>query len=294
MKIPKTIYSIKSTLMFIGGLVLFVLFFSIIYSPDYGLIEDATGLSDMGNGGTAIMLWYKHQALCLPISCAIVLLTTALSRMVLLLTTHTARIREGDYLLWQLGEVAATALFLDLFLSLYLHLGYLESLPLVMLVYISVAIYPYAFYWLLVERMDRDMRIAEAQRTIVHLRQAGDRSEKGIMRFADDKGDVKLVLSSDHVVSIEAAGNYVTILYDNGGRLKRYSLRNTLKGIEQVCADSPLQRCHRSYYLNLGKVKLLRKTTEGIFAEIDFEGVDDIPVSKSYAAEVMQRFAEKK
>ncbi len=294
MKIPKTIYSIKSNLMFIGGLVLFVLFFAIIYSPNYGLSEDATSLSDMGDGGAAVMLWHKHQALCLPISCAIVLLTTALSRTVLLLTTHTARIREGDYLLWQLGEVAATALFLDLFLSLYLHLNYLENLPLVMLVYISVVIYPYAFYWLLVERIDRDMRIAEAQRTIVHLRQAGDRSETGIMRFADDKGDVKLVLSSEHIVSIEAAGNYVTILYDNGGRLKRYSLRNTLKGIEQVCADSPLLRCHRSYYLNLGKVKLLRKAPEGIFAEIDFEGVDDIPVSKSYAAEVMQRFAEKK
>ena len=293
MKIPKSIYSIKYNIMFIAGLVLFILFFAIIYTPDYGLSDDATGLGDMGNGNSAIMLWHSHQALCLPISCAIVLVVTCLSRTILLLTTHTARIRESDYLLWQVGEVAATALFLNLFLSLYLHQGYLEHLPLVLLVYISVALYPYAFFWLLMERIDRDLRIAEAQRTIMQLRQGREHEEKGVMQFVDDKGTVKLVVGADNVICIEAAGNYVTILYLTGSRLMRYSLRNTLKGIEELCSDGPLIRCHRSYYINLKKVKLLRKTTEGIYAEIDCEGVDDIPVSKSYSSEVMQRFAER-
>ncbi len=293
MKIPKTIYSIKSNIMFIAGLVVFVMFFAIIYTPDYGLGEESTSLSDMGASDAAIQLWYQHQALCLPICCAIILVTTALSRTILLLTTHTARIREGDYLLWQMGEVAATALFIDLFLSLYLHQSYLGHLPLVLLIYLSVAFYPYAFYWLLVERMDRDLRIAEAQRTIVRLRQHDTEDDKGMLRFVDEKGTVKLVVSSEHVISIEAAGNYVTILYVTGSRLMRYSLRNTLKGIEELCAGGSLVRCHRSYYLNLNKVKLLRKAPDGIYAEIDQEGVDDIPVSKTYAADVMQRFAEK-
>lgn len=293
MKIPKTIYNLKSNIMFVGGLVLFVLFFAIIYTPNYGFSEEATSLSDMGEGHTAIMLWYSHQALCLPISCAIVLTVTALSRVILLLTTRTARIREGDYLLWQFGEVAATALFIDLFLSLYLHLGYFEYLPLVLLIYISVAIFPYTFYWLLVERIDRDLRIAEAQRTIVHLRQSHEQEERNILRFSDDKGTLKLVLRSENVISIEGAGNYVTILYINGSRLMRYSLRNTLKGIEQICAGGPLVRCHRSFFLNLDKVKLLRKASDGIYAEIDHEGASDVPVSKSYAKEVMQLFAEK-
>lgn len=285
MKIPKTIYSTKSNLMFITSLVLFVLFFSLIYSPQYGLSKEGTGL--------AITLWYNHQALCLPICCAIILVVTTLSRIILLLTTHTARIREGDYLLWQMAEVAATALFIDLFLSLYLHRGYFELLPPVLLIYISVAIYPYAFYWLLMERMDRDLRIAEAQRTIVRLRNNDGDKDKGMLRFVDDKGNVKLVVSSEHVICIEAAGNYVTILYVTGNRLMRYSLRNTLKGIEELCAGGSMIRCHRSYYLNLNRVKLLRKAPDGIYAEIDCEGVNDIPVSKTYAAEVMQRFAEK-
>ncbi len=162
-----------------------------------------------------------------------------------------------------------------------------------LLIYLSVAVYPYTFYWLLSERMDRDIRITAAQRTIVQLRQGQEKSDKSILRFADDKAIVRLVVSSDMVISIEGAGNYVTILYLNGSRLMRYSLRNTLKGIEELCADSPLVRCHRSYYLNLDRVKLLRKAPDGLYAEIDVDGVDDIPVSKSYAATVTQRFAEK-
>lgn len=294
MRIPKTIYSIKSTIMFVAGLVLFTLFFAIIYTPNYGLSEEAISLGDLGEGEQAVAQWYRHETMCLSITCAIILVVTTLSRVILLLTTHTARIREWEYLLWQLVEVVATALFTNLFLSLYLHLDYFPNLPRVLLIYISIAVYPYTFYWLLSERIDRDLRIAEAQRTILRLRNSEGREEKGMMRFMDDKGNIKLVVGSEHIISIEAAGNYVTILHISGGRLMRYSLRNTLKGIEELCAGSPLVRCHRSYYINLSKVKLLRKTPEGIFAEIDFEGVGDIPVSKSYATEVMARFSEHK
>lgn len=294
MKIPKTLYTIKSNLMFVGGLTVFVMLFAITYTPNYGIAEEATSLSDMLMGSEPVMAWYRHQALCLPICCAIILGVTALSRTLLLLTTRTSRLREGEYLLWQVAEVIATGLFCNLFLSLYLHLDYFENMPLVILVYLSVAVYPYAFYWLLVERMDRDLRIAEAQRTIVRLRQHNEEEENGTLRFTDDKGNVKLIVSTERVICIESAGNYVTILYENGGRLTRYSLRNTLKGIEELCDSHSLVRCHRSWFINLGRVRLLRKAPDGVYAEMDAEGVGDIPVSKSYSADVMQRFAERK
>ena len=227
MKIPKTIYAVKSNTMFIAGLVIFVLFFAITYTPNYGL--STSTFTSRNTGDESILLWYSHQGLCLPLCCAIILVTTALSRTILILTTHTARIREGEYFLWQMGEVVASSLFINLFLSLYLHLDYFENLPVVLLIYISVAVYPYAFYWLLVERIDRDRRIADAQRTIVRLRQREEQSDNEMLRFTDDKGITKLVVSTENVISIEAAGNYVTILYTSGDRLMRYSLRNTLK-----------------------------------------------------------------
>jgi len=293
MKIPKTVYSVKSNIWFILGLVLFVMFFATTYTPSYGLSAETGSLNVMDGDCTPIMLWYRHQALCLPVCCAIVLVVTTLSRLLMMFATRSTRLREGEYLLWQLGEVVITSLFLDLFISLYLHLGFFEYMLLIMLVYISIAVYPYTFYWLLAERLDRDMRIAEAQRTIVRLRQNDDKDDKNMLRFIDDKGSVKLVVGSENVICIESAGNYVTILYLSGSRLMRYSLRNTMKGIEEICSGGPLVRCHRSYYLNLDKVKLLRKSPDGLFAEINHEGVSEIPVSKSYAAEVTQRFAEK-
>lgn len=280
MRIPKTIYSIKSNIMFVVGLALFVMLFAIIYTPSYNMSDS-----------TAIRQWYNHEGLCLPICCAIILVATALSRFLLLFYTHTSRIREGEYLLWQVCEVAVAGLFCTLFLSLYQDISFFSLLPTVLLIYISIAVFPYAFYWLLSERIDRDQRIANAQRTILALRQGDDHEDKNTIRFVDDKGNVKLIVSTDRVITIESAGNYVNILYENNNKLTRYSLRNTLKGIEEICDSHSLVRCHRSYFINLHKVKLLRKESDGVYAEIDVEGVNDIPVSKSYASDVMQRFS---
>ena len=283
MKIPKTIYSIKSNVMFVVGLALFVMLFVVSYAPNYNM-------ADSSHPG-ALQQWYNNEGLCLPICCAIILIATILSRTLLLFYTRTSRIREGEYLLWQVCEVSVAGIFCTLFLSLYLHLSFFPLLPSVILIYISIAVYPYAFYWLLSERIDRDQRIANAQRTIMALRQADNREDNNTIRFVDDKGNVKLIVSTDRVITIESAGNYVNILYENNNKLTRYSLRNTLKGIEEICDSHSLVRCHRSYFLNLHKIKLLRKESDGVYAEIDVEGVNDIPVSKSYAADVMQRFS---
>lgn len=267
MRVPKTIYSVRGNLLFVGGLVLYVYLFATFFRPDYWMVE----------------------GLCRPICCAIILVTTALSRTLLLLTTHTARIRESDYLIWQAGEVTMAALGCNLFLSLYLNIGYIENLPITMLVYFTVALSPYAFYWLLAERMDRDQRIAEAQKTIVRLRQAEERNGNEIIRFADEKGTVRLMVSTERVVCVEGDGNYVNILYETNGKLTRYNLRNTMKALEGL--NYNLVRCHRGYYINLKRIKLLRKAPDGIYAEMDAEGVKEIPVSKNYAADVIGRFA---
>lgn len=268
MRIPKTIYSVRGNVLFVGGLTLFVYLFATFFRPDYWMVE----------------------GICLPVCCGIILAVTAISRAIMLLTTHTARIRESDYLIWQAGEVAATALFCDLFLSLHLHTGYLEKLPTILMVYYPVALFPYAFYWLLEERKDRDQRIAEAQKTILRLRQAGERNSKEIIRFVDEKGAVKLMMGIDRVVCVEGDGNYVNILYETNGTLTRYNLRNTMKAIDGLSYN--LVRCHRGYYINLKKIKLLRKAPDGIYAEMDADGVKEIPVSKNYAADVIGRFSD--
>jgi len=70
-------------------------------------------------------------------------------------------------------------------------------------------------------------------------------------------------------------------------------IRNSLKWIEEnLTTETPLVRCHRSYVVNLEKVKVLRKTKDGIFLELDTEQTPDIPVSKTYYERVMAKFSK--
>ncbi|MBR1784814.1 MAG: LytTR family transcriptional regulator [Bacteroidales bacterium] len=292
MRTPRAIYTLRANLLFIAGLVIFLLLFAITYTPSYGLVDDLVEPAATPAADNMAALWYLHESLCLPITCAIALVVTSLSRTLMLLTTRTRRLRESDYLWWQLAELAVTAIFINLFLSLLFHCAFMRNLLPVMLVYSSATVFPYTVYWLWAERLERDVMLAEAERTILRLRRQ-EEGEGGMIRFADSASTVRLVTAAESVVGIEAAGNYVTVIYLAGGRTVRYSLRNTMAGLEPALEGTLLMRCHRSWYINLAHVRLLRKQADGLYAEMDADGVGDIPVSKTYSPEVTQRFGER-
>ncbi|MGC3979494.1 MAG: LytTR family transcriptional regulator DNA-binding domain-containing protein [Paludibacteraceae bacterium] len=60
----------------------------------------------------------------------------------------------------------------------------------------------------------------------------------------------------------------------------------------KIAKETSLVRCHRSYIINLDKVKVLRKTKAGIFLELDVENTPDIPVSKTYYEKFMNKFSQ--
>ena len=61
---------------------------------------------------------------------------------------------------------------------------------------------------------------------------------------------------------------------------------------ENLAKDNALVRCHRSYIVNLDKVKVMRKTKDGIFLELDALNTPDIPVSKTFYPKVISKFSE--
>ena len=78
-------------------------------------------------------------------------------------------------------------------------------------------------------------------------------------------------------------GSNAEIVYTENGTEREYTLRSSMKAIDEMCQDNGLVRCHRSYYINPAYVKVLRKDKEGvIFAEMDSRNVIRIPVSKTY------------
>ena len=289
MKIPDQLYDYRPNLIFCFFAPVFALLFVVIYNPTFGLNPDSYALAE-GNKG-----------FCIPILCAIELGVLLVSRSLLFLIFNSQfsifnsikrrRITEMEFLLWQAIEYVVACLFFDLFLSLYLHLGYFDLLPRILLVSLGINIFPYAFYWVFMERMDRDARIAEAYKMLNNTRGKGDQGE-GMVRFTDDKGHVKLVVGADKVISVQSAGNYLTITYDDGGKLLRYTLRNTMKGVEKVCSANGMVRCHRSFFVNVNKVKVIRRAAEGMVAEIDHAVVGTVPVSRTYASDLISLFSE--
>lgn len=279
MKIPEQLYNVKPNFVFCLFAPVFALLFVVIYTPTFGLNPEFYVLVDSNKG------------FCIPILSSIELGVLLASRAILCFAIVRHRLSEMEFLLWQAIEYVVACLFFDLFLSLYLHLGYFDLLPMILLVSLGINIFPYAFYWVFMERVDRDHRIAEAYKLMNNFRRPADGAE-GMVRFADDKGNVRLVVGADKVISVQSAGNYLTITYDDGGKPMRYSLRNTMKGIEKLCTANGMVRCHRSFFVNINMVKVIRRTPEGMVAEIDHQGVSNVPVSRTYASDLISLFSE--
>ena len=107
----------------------------------------------------------------------------------------------------------------------------------------------------------------------------------------DNSGSLKLSLSPENLYYIESDDNYITVWYtDNKGELKQYMLRCRLKSVEESFKDTGLVRCHRKYIVNIKKVKVLRKESEGYVLDLDNEDIHPLTVTKTYTDSVLSHF----
>lgn len=280
MTISQHYYSVKSNLLFSVIVPLALILFVVVYNPSFGY------------KGEWIAGWSRNASFCLPIIAAIELVVLLGSRCLLCFAVVRHNLTRKEYWVWMAAEFVIVCLFVDLFVSLYLGTNFFAVLSDIMVVGFLLNILPYSLFWLIMVVQERETNLAEARAIIAELRKNGAVGDDASMvRFCDEKGAVRLVLGCDRIISLESAGNYVKILYDDDGRLMRYSLRTTLKALEELCANHGLLRCHRSFYVNVSKIKIIRRTPDGVFAEIDHAGVDDIPVSKTYASELVKLFS---
>jgi DNA-binding LytR/AlgR family response regulator len=180
--------------------------------------------------------------------------------------------------LYVIAEVVAMSLFYTLFAKFFPREGaerdiyeiFIQSAKntawVLLLPYSVIMLY---FSWreknLLLEKISKEELTPE-----VH-------QKRNLLAFPDEKGELKLSVMIENLLYIDSADNYATIHYLNKSKLSHFLIRNSLKWIEEnLTKDSPLVRCHRSYIVNLDKVKVLRKTKEGIFLEMDALNTPDI------------------
>ena len=107
----------------------------------------------------------------------------------------------------------------------------------------------------------------------------------------DNNGVMKLSVTAANLYFIESDDNYIKVWYrDNDGMMKQYMLRCKLKTVEDSFTDSDLVRCHRKYIVNMAHVAMLYRIKDSYELRLDIEGLDPIPVTKTYEPNVLARF----
>lgn len=106
--------------------------------------------------------------------------------------------------------------------------------------------------------------------------------ESRFIHFDDENGDTKLSMQLNDLLYIEASENYVTIHYLDHTQPDRMLLRNSMKRMEEQLTGFPVVRCHRSFMVNLNRVRLAKKTKSGMVVELSATVPIRLPVSETY------------
>ena len=199
-----------------------------------------------------------------------------------------------NYIAWVLIEVLSISLFCNLFAWLIgtRTLGYFDILPDTISYTSAILFLPYVITLLYFELQEKNIDIEKLKAVPANgatTAESGSTANDGkhtLINLTDDKGHLKLSVDIDNLFFIEAADNYVNIYYSNKEKISKFCLRNSLKNMENI--NPNLIRCHRSYMVNFGKVKVLRKEKDGLVIEFDSKDIPDIPISKTYSQKIIQ------
>ena len=221
------------------------------------------------------------------------MLVVVVSRLIMLSYTKAHTITYWQYGVWVLSEIIAMSLFYSLFAKFIPDKGaerdFVEIFQQSTINTSLILLLPYAMSWLYFSWREKNTLLEEMSKEEPET----ETHKRNLIAFPDEKGELKISIILDNLLYVDSADNYATIHYLNKSKLSHYLIRNSLKWMEEnLTINSPLVRCHRSYIVNLDKVKVLRKTKEGIFLEMDAMNTPDIPVSKTYYERVMTKFSK--
>lgn len=252
--VTSSLLSITVIFLHIFAMPVFYLAFILIYESQWMLEFLDTG--------------YGYMVNALLISC-ILIGVMASSRIPMSLIGRSYRLSWWQYALWSFAEVAVFCCFAALYMALvYGDYGYFPALGKCFCIAFAILPYPYIVNAILFALIRPD--------------EMGT-TEEDLVRFVDNTGRLKLVIAHDVILFIEAQENYVSIHYLEGEQQKEYTLRQSMRGIEELMERHGIIRCQRSFFVNPRHVTVLRRDKEGMIqAELDIANGKSVPVSPKY------------
>ncbi len=216
-------------------------------------------------------------------------MVVVISRIIMYFVYRKRTINYVHFIIWIGAEILSMASFYALFQKFALN-DAREFLDLVRLSARNTALVlllPYSISWLYLSWRDKKEMI-DRMGEITSV----TGSEKEMIPFYDDRSVLKFSVRKENLLFLESTENYISICYLNNGKITKYLLRDTMKRMEEKFAGSDIIRCHRSYMVNFGKIKVIRKEKDGLKLDFRDAQLPDIPVSRTYVANVMEIFTK--
>ncbi|MBQ6881575.1 MAG: LytTR family transcriptional regulator DNA-binding domain-containing protein [Alistipes sp.] len=278
--IPSFIYQKKNQITMVLLVPLYALAFILIYRPfnienlNEQVLPWLNEIIDPNLKGTLLSL----------VVVLIGMAVAAISRVIMTAYTKKHAISYIGYIVWVALEIVIMTLIytiVSVFLKEQANIvsefrNTLTKTILILLIpYVMMYIY---FIW--------QERVRELKSIRKRLEEDENALQKAYIQIFDEKGKLQLSVRREHLIVIESADNYVCVWYLNGETTKKVMVRTTLKQVAEQLAHTNILRCHRSYMINLDRVRVLRREKEGIFVEFGIEDIPDIPISKTYSESI--------
>ena len=223
------------------------------------------------------------------------MVVVSLSRVIMNLVVKKVQITFPDYVIWLVSDAVILSVF---YTFIAYKVGFVENFlndnPDRTLWEAIFSIFGKSTantVWMLLIPYTISLLFLDNQHLKTRIKEIGDRvPESNIIHFKDEKGEIRLSINIENVLYAEAADNYVIIKYISNDKLVDFFLRTNLKKLSDDLRDTPIQRCHRSFMINLIHVTSLKKDQTEFIIQFDTTSIKDITVSKTYQEAIMEAF----
>lgn len=248
---------------------LFSIAFLTVYTPFsetswFDLHKPATFILTVGLVSTAILL-------------------VIISRVIMFYRHKKKPLKTWAYILWNVIEMILVAC---LYTGVTTTLIEEDARPLniflkALLITFTMMAIPYSIILAVAVQRDRN-RILRVVSSSDIVSDESPKKNDDVIHITDNNGNLKLSVRLSNLLYIESQDNYVKVYFTSQEKLQSYLIRRKLKTIEENFSGGKLVRCHRSYIVNVSKVKVFRKENNSYVIDLDHPGTTPIPVSKKY------------
>ncbi|MDY3979525.1 MAG: LytTR family DNA-binding domain-containing protein [Tidjanibacter sp.] len=267
--------------------VLFVTLFSILFMVIYAPFSDTSWMGF--DSSTKLLFSTGFYLVAVTLLLLSKLALTEVQRKVLFTSTR--------YILWVMAEFVLIASIYNLFTALYHHAAGGEFVnhawwrSLYCVAAILVVPYTIATLYAAYRSKAEELDIERYENLNQRRAEALSHPTNHLINLNDYNGNTKLTLDSDTLYYVESQDNYVKIYYESEGKIHNYMLRCSTKTLESALAGTSLIRCHRSFIVNVAKIKVVKSDRGATYIELKHQGMRHLPVSKSYAAQLSEALA---